>query len=338
MINAITNCDKFYAHPQLYKFALLLSFLILASISHSVLADKKEFDHFSTGYPLSGMHFQVKCEACHIRGVFKGTPRQCASCHNGQIANGKPMKHIRSPNLCDDCHTTFAWEAATFDHSSVTGTCGSCHNGSTATGKPGRHILTSLDCEECHITTVWLPARFNHDDLIGSCRGCHIDDMPPPPEHPATSGDCDACHLTTAWKPARFDHDAAVGICRSCHLKDLPSNHTAIGSLECDECHTNTTWVLSGHNHAFFAIEHDRELPCDRCHTAFNPPNIIWTSRQYEPDCAGCHANDFRPDSHKPEADSDATYTVDELRDCAGPCHKEGVPQGAGHHAPNKSW
>lgn len=324
------------------RMAILLIFLFFVQTSQSLATEKKEFDHFTTGYPLSGMHMQVKCEGCHIKGVFKGTPRQCASCHNGQIANGKPMKHIRSPNFCDDCHTTFAWEAATFDHSSVTGKCGSCHNGSTATGQPGRHVLTNLDCEECHITTAWLPARFNHDDIIGACRSCHLDDMPPPPDHPATSADCNACHFTTAWKPAReVDHDVVVGFCRSCHLQDLPGGHVDIGSLECDECHSTINWSISagdGHDHAFFSIEHNREILCNRCHTTFNAAGVIWRSPQYQPDCAGCHAGNYKQDSHKKFADSDETYTVDELRDCAGSCHKEGVPQPAGHHAPNRSW
>ena len=46
------------------------------------------FDHFRTGFPLTGGHERVRCESCHIRGLFKGTPSQCKTCHSpgGRIA------------------------------------------------------------------------------------------------------------------------------------------------------------------------------------------------------------------------------------------------------------
>ena len=50
------------------------------------------FDHLSTGFPLSGAHQVARCESCHVRGVFKGTPRQCASCHTSVSRVAAPRR------------------------------------------------------------------------------------------------------------------------------------------------------------------------------------------------------------------------------------------------------
>ena len=39
------------------------------------------YDHTATGYPLRGKHEDVRCEACHQMGVFRGVPTECAACH-----------------------------------------------------------------------------------------------------------------------------------------------------------------------------------------------------------------------------------------------------------------
>lgn len=75
----------------------------LASWAYS---KKDDFDHSSTGFPLTGAHQSVDCAKCHINGVFKNTPRDCAACHNGSIAPGKPENHIPTTAGCDTCHTT----------------------------------------------------------------------------------------------------------------------------------------------------------------------------------------------------------------------------------------
>ena len=45
-----------------------------------------------------------------------------------------------------------------------------------------------------------------------------------------------------------------------------------------------------------------------------------WQFPAYQPDCAGCHANDFKPE-HKKVDSPTVFYTVAELRDCTGACH-----------------
>ena len=42
---------------------------------------KSEFDHDKTDFKLKFAHRQTACSACHIKGKYKDTPKQCASCH-----------------------------------------------------------------------------------------------------------------------------------------------------------------------------------------------------------------------------------------------------------------
>ena len=62
---------------QVYLAATLM---VIAFLPFAVQGDT-EFDHFSTGFPLTGAHRLVDCELCHIGGVFKGTQTRCVSCH-----------------------------------------------------------------------------------------------------------------------------------------------------------------------------------------------------------------------------------------------------------------
>ena len=48
---------------------------------------------------------------------------------------------------------------------------------------------------------------------------------------------------------------------------------------------------------------------------------IAWKFAAYKPDCAGCHASTFVPDSHKKVDSPTILYTVPELKNCSGSCH-----------------
>src|SRR5712672_2462577 len=64
------------------------------------------FDHLSTGFELDGVHRDLPCESCHLNAVFKGTPRDCGTCHiTGSPFNATPktQTHIRSTNNCAAC-------------------------------------------------------------------------------------------------------------------------------------------------------------------------------------------------------------------------------------------
>ncbi|HEC20243.1 MAG TPA: hypothetical protein ENI97_12995 [Gammaproteobacteria bacterium] len=196
-----------------------------------------------------------------------------------------------------------------------------------ATGKPGNHIQTTGDCDACHNTNAWLPASFDHSTVSGSCSTCHDGNTATgkPNGHVTTSGECDVCHTTVAWLPATFDHSSSSGICSSCHdgitATGKTSNHF-ITSRQCDACHTTQSWTSVSYDHvtAGYPGGH-RGFTCTRCHTG-NSETSVWETTAYKPDCAGCHADNWKRGPHK-KTDKPNTiyYTVSELRDCAGSCH-----------------
>jgi hypothetical protein len=130
-----------------------------------------------------------------------GVISNCANCHNGVLAPGKPPTHVASNSACENCHTTFAWMPARFDHRGVSASCASCHNGAVAAGKPVAHVQTSQDCAACHGTIAWSPAAFSHIGVVGTCQSCHntVTALGKPVPHVATTQDCGACHNTLEW-------------------------------------------------------------------------------------------------------------------------------------------
>jgi len=102
------------------------------------------FDHSLSTFPLDGAHVNVECAECHIGGVFKGTPLECAACH------AEPDFHLGmfTGQACSTCHTTAVWSPALYDgphtfpinHGEEINTCADCH-------QPN---LTQWICYPCH--------------------------------------------------------------------------------------------------------------------------------------------------------------------------------------------
>jgi len=290
----------------------------------------KPVNHAATNQP---------CEVCHTSTVtWAGArfqhigiaPGSCMSCHNGTTASSKPARHPVTTASCDTCHRTTAWLPAAFNHAGVApGSCITCHNGTTATGKTANHVITTASCDTCHRTTAWLPASFSHATVApGSCITCHNGTTATgkPTNHVATSASCDTCHRTTAWIPATFSHTAvAPGSCGTCHNGTTATGKSAthfVTARSCDACHTTTAWIPARHTHLSAAYKpHNAGVTCRGCHTTNNEV-ISWSFAAYAPDCAGCHANRFKPDPHKKtETPTTTFYTVAELKNCAGSCH-----------------
>jgi hypothetical protein len=219
--------------------------------------------------------------------------------------------------------------AITVDHTQTLGSCESCHDGVTATGKHPLHIASSNQCGDCHNTGAWTPAVFDHADVVpGTCATCHdgLTATGKSAGHIATSASCDLCHTTLAWVPAGFDHSGVVpGTCAACHngttATGMPAGHFGTAA-SCDDCHSTEFWTpdLFTHTSPFYPGDHAGNLPCTACHTS-NTEVVTWTTPAYAPDCAGCHANDFRPGPHKKHENPDVSYSVAELTDCTGACH-----------------
>jgi hypothetical protein len=95
-----------------------------------------------------------------------------------------------------------------------------------------------------------------------------------------------------------------------------------MSAQECDSCHTTDFWTPSMvvHSSPGYPGDHRANLACTDCHGA-NSETVTWSFPAYQPDCAACHANDYKPGPHKRSKNPDMLYSVDELRDCSGACH-----------------
>jgi hypothetical protein len=367
------------------RFAMGMLLLVISSQSYALDA----FDHFKTGFPLTGQHERVDCADCHIAGRFKGTPTECGLCHNNLIAEGKNASHIISSNFCDDCHTDLTWLNAQFEHSDITspcvschnnyiapglppnhinstkdcedchntitfarvirvdhsavlGTCSSCHNGIVASGKNPAHIQTSAECDVCHTAGAsWSLAHFDHSNITSPCSSCHngVTATGKSNNHIQTSAECSDCHNTTNWADAHFDHTNVTGDCQSCHNGSdaigKPGGHF-VTTEDCDRCHTTSSWaslLVFSHQSANFPGAHRSSVACSDCHTT-NSQTIAWPFSTYKPECAACHANDFKLDAHKVTSLSSSP----EFWDCSGSCHIEGTLRSSEHRTNASEW
>ncbi len=280
--------------PRLLRYALAFLF-VLAGAQTLSQTPLRSFDHVKTGFPLTGIHTSQRCESCHINGVFKGTPKDCASCHTSGLrispANTiKPVNHIPTQLSCETCHNTQSFGGAKFNHAGVAaGSCASCHNGSTATGKPSGHITTQAACDSCHKTTGWKGAKPDHAAFTAAtnCASCHngTSAIGKPAIHipVAASVSCLSCHAVKGWKPTKFSHTqvTVAGQCAICHSGAFPpadgktANHipyqnvTAIGAnAGCESCHKGgfAAWAPAK-LHASVTVS----VQCATCHTGANP-------------------------------------------------------------------
>jgi hypothetical protein len=321
------GCSRFPRPKRaIANIAIALSIGVLFIPNATAQTPKPTFDHDLTRFPLTGRHEYVTCESCHRGGLFEGTSTSCNICHAGGADHAETAaspNHISIQTSCSDCHTTRFWEPARMDHNSVGDDCGGCHSGGMASGKSPGHIASSNRCGDCHGTNRWTGARFDHAAITGSCISCHNGSIATGKNsgHLDSSNECDICHSTQRWVPAGFDHSAvSPGTCNTCHngmkASGLPSGHF-MTTLSCDGCHGTNRWTPASYDHAGTAYpgDHRVSLDCIDCHGG-NSDMVTWSSPTYQPDCAGCHANDFKPGGpHE-------TATVSDLRDCAGACHK----------------
>ena len=277
---------------------------------------QKDFDHLKTGFALTGSHVQTRCESCHQNGIFKGTPRDCASCHvtGKRFARGNvamPQKHLPTQLTCDSCHTTQTFVGTKFSHSGVApGSCQTCHSGGLSTSKPANHIQTSASCDSCHRTTAWVPAAsFDHAGVVaGSCATCHGAGRATgkSAQHMPTNANqsCDSCHRGfTAWRPTAWNHTqmSVNGQCATCHSGSFPpadgrpTNHVPytsiamMASANCDSCHRGSfsSWA-NGRLHANYTVT----TGCATCHNggflnAVGKPNTV--VHNGVTNCESCH-------------------------------------------------
>ena len=304
----------------------LAGLLLLLPVAVMAAPVNDNFDHFTTGFSLTGGHRAVECDACHTAGQFRGTPRECASCHTMLTNTGAVVKttaHIQSNNACDVCHSTLAWDdVRRVNHMAVLGRCVSCHNNSTAEGVPSSghlNIAPGTDCIDCHRTSTWASVHFNHGANVNGevCSDCHngTNATGTPSGHVGTgSFNCNGCHNTHSWN---FNHRDASSDCLQCH-GDGTNIATRKGAghpsttATCSLCHTTRNWDFS-HSRVTGSCSdcHDgvvatgkpgnhfsTTLECNTCHTtrAWTPASYRHRDSTYPPDhgwstsCDRCHS------------------------------------------------
>jgi aspartate carbamoyltransferase regulatory subunit len=283
------------------------------------------FNHDTTGFPLDVTHARQTCDSCHVQGTFRGTPRDCSTCHRtAPGAQKPPLQHIPTAPAgqqvqCSECHTTIAFAPSIFRHRAAQGVnqgnCATCHSGAFASqgaaAKPITHMPTSLPCDSCHKTSAWTPAGYTHALAApGSCATCHNGARATgkPATHIPTAAACDSCHAAgVAWTPvsvgiaamhANMSGPMAAGNCASCHsgafvaqnAQAKPATHPPTAA-QCDTCHASTTsWAANP------KPDHAALTACASCHTGSGalgkPPTHVPTAAQ----CSDCHSTvTFKP-------------------------------------------
>ena len=250
MLTALREMGSAVVRGLLAAAALFVFAGLLASpMPAGAQAAASSFNHDATGYPLRGRHEDVRCETCHQRGIFKGTPRECVGCHvqnNTRGAQAMPALHVQTLQTCDSCHNLGSFANARFSHFGVMpGGCASCHTGLRAPGKSANHPRTSAACDQCHSTQTFTgavakPANHIPYAVTAACSDCHRDPnfavMPPlaniHANAPSTTSNCAQCHSAAA--AAAFAIPSA-----GFAIVGFPANHLPT-SAACELCHVGS--------------------------------------------------------------------------------------------------
>jgi hypothetical protein len=218
---------------------------------------RARFNHATTQFPLTGAHRAVSCQQCHGDGVYRGKDANCVSCHQSAYDGTTNPGHRDAlfPTTCAVCHSTTAWQPASFDHSI------------TAFPLTGAHRVVS--CLSCHADGVYT-------GKTTACAGCHqseYDGTTDPPHQAAQlPTTCESCHTTTTWTGAQFDHDAPYfpiysgahnGTWASC-----ATCHTDAGSYQaftCLTCHEHSKSSMDSKHSGRSDYLYDSQA-CYSCH------------------------------------------------------------------------
>jgi hypothetical protein len=173
------------------------------------------FDHNLSGFGLTGAHVSLACSSCHANNVFSGLPTTCYGCHAKNDPHGG-----RFGTDCAQCHSTTAWQPASFNHN--------------LSSFPLTGAHANLACTQCHVNNTFAGTP-------SFCAACHAE----PAFHAGlfAGTPCDSCHNTSAWTPASYNGSHPGGCdgncinhrnatCRDCHTVNL-------STATCTKCHDN---------------------------------------------------------------------------------------------------
>jgi hypothetical protein len=365
--SASANCDS--CHKSGYGAWTPAKFHASFSVSSACATCHSGGFPPAVGKPSTPIHASVtgNCESCHkSTSTWSGakvdhstfnSSTNCASCHNGSTATGKPVTHVPvGSSNCFNCHNTSGWLPSKWNHTqlTVTGQCASCHTGGypPADGRSANHIpylsvpaSASANCDSCHKSGygAWTPAKFHASFSVSSaCATCHSGGFPPAvgkpstPIHASVTGNCESCHKSTStWSGAKVDHSTfnSSTNCASCHngstATGKPVTHVPVGSSNCFNCHSTSGWVPSKWNHTQLTVTGQ----CASCHTGGYPPadgrsanHIPYLSvpASASANCDSCHKSGYGAWT---PAKFHASFSVSSA--CAT-CHSGGFPPAVG--------
>ena len=311
--------DEGGAHRKLLRgFSWLVAMAVIVAVATmcfiapvSAQPVGAPFDHFATGFPLTGTHASVPCASCHAPGVSQSTPRLCFDCHNGQKVSGKSVNHTLTSNRCVFCHQTTLWsDIRRIEHAEIPSVtpCAACHNSTIAIGKAATHVPTIAPCQMCHTSTASfaIGVKYDHTGITDGCATCHngVGALGKPSNHVPTTLPCETCHTSTVtFANATYTHRPSDTNCVTCHNNVITTGqvtppHIPTGAAQCSACHANTAPSFTAYTMNHPAVSGTR---CDTCHNgsftsqgnqgAYSTAqfaNHVPTSGQ---DCATCHAS-----------------------------------------------
>lgn len=296
--------------------------------------------HARSGFPLTGAHLQVTCDACHPgdeRGVLAVQDAACVACHESDYRNATALDHVANnlPTDCERCHSTLAWTfGVRFDHVTASGgfpllgrhaeiRCSSCHEPGTmaplfattdANDCYGCHQpdwqrahggAFPTTCTDCHTVDGWAGATFDHNTVNFPLVGAHLD------------LECAKCHTVPGFGPL-FTAPSSPDDCVACHRPDYQREHAGTGfPTTCLLCHNVDRWndaSFRDHDSQYFPIysgaHRGRWSGCLDCHTNAQDFGLF--------SCTTCHEQ-ATTDSHHREVsnylyESTACYS----------CHPDG--------------
>ena len=218
-------------------------------------------------WPLNGKHGSAQCLGCHVGNpaVYKGTPRDCASCHKKDYDGATTPVHAALPTTCNTCHTEAGWQPSTFSHpwkldgKHTSTPCASCH-----TGSPPRWAGTPTTCGNCHQTDFQTAAAKvpGHNTYPQTCENCHTTS--------GWTGASGGTHPEASFPLTNTIHGAGI-VCTDCHIASLGSPVKG-ANTDCIHCH------LGAHGRA--AMDSNPKHAIAGYPGASAPPNF----------CLSCHA------------------------------------------------
>ena len=277
-----------------------------SSVGWSPTLSVLDFDHASTGFPLTGSHSYADCAGCHLSLEFSslqipaqdcvschfdvhqtGLPDDCTSCHNTEsfqdvpglqlhMQTQFPLTGVHLQVTCESCHVNDARGA----FGPLDADCVSCHRENYEQTATIDHQSLGFPtaCESCHGTLSWAAAAgLDHASLSNGFTlvGAHV------------RTPCSSCHVLPTFES--LFNPTQPEDCVACHQTDYDQQHIGSGfSTNCLDCHNQDEWDGAQFNHdgPYFPIYSGKHQgrwnnQCTTCHT--DPTDFkVFT-------CLNCH-------------------------------------------------